>query len=99
MKMKVTAVFFTLLLLSFGAAAAGERKCLCVANGTSYEEGQVVCLRLGSAPYTARCERFLNNTTWTKVHDGCDAMSMLVPIDSEQESPSELAGLSHIPPD
>lgn len=94
MRMLESAVITALLLLPIGAAMAGERKCQCVANGTSYEEGQLVCLRLGAAPYTARCERFLNNTTWTKVRDGCDAMSMSEPSESVHQTLFEVADLA-----
>ena len=67
-------------LLASGAANADgidKNKCRCVANGTTYGQGEVVCLSPKSSPFTARCEMNLNNTTWTKLADGCDALSSL----------------------
>lgn len=63
------------IVLSFWAlpTLAGEIKCRCVANGMEYEQGQVACLKLGSTQHMARCETFLNNTTWTRISDGCPA--------------------------
>nr|WP_245452048.1 hypothetical protein [Mesorhizobium waimense] len=43
----------------------------CLANGKSFQIGQVACLTLGNESHLARCEMVLNNTSWTKIHDDC----------------------------
>ncbi|MFK0690400.1 hypothetical protein ACFX5Q_19670 [Mesorhizobium sp. IMUNJ 23033] len=45
----------------------------CLANGKSFQVGQVACLTLGEKSHLARCEMVLNNTSWTKIHDDCPA--------------------------
>ena len=45
----------------------------CLANGKSFQVGQVACLTLGDESHLARCEMVLNNTSWTKIHDDCPA--------------------------
>ncbi len=64
-------------LLVAGMAAADENKCRCVANGTSYGQGEVACLGPDSSRFMARCEMNLNNTSWTKISDVCDVLSEL----------------------
>lgn len=62
----------TLVLSLFAASAAAQPNCFCVANGKRIAEGDTACIRPGSAPpFLARCERVLNNTSWTKLRDGC----------------------------
>lgn len=52
-------------------ASAGE-SCNCVANGQRVELGQLFCIKTASGKeFLARCERVLNNTSWTRVQDGC----------------------------
>ncbi|TPM31095.1 hypothetical protein FJ955_08750 [Mesorhizobium sp. B2-2-2] len=51
------------------AAALADQECL--ANGKSYQVGQVACLTIADKSHLARCEMVLNNTSWTKVQDGC----------------------------
>jgi hypothetical protein len=61
------------ILLSLTATAvAAEPDCFCVANGKRVPEGNTVCIHPGStSAFLARCERVLNNTSWTKIRDGC----------------------------
>lgn len=62
-------------LLALPAVAAGTgpvaAHCQCVGNGTKYEQGELACLRLPSGPILARCDKVYNNSSWTKVGDGC----------------------------
>jgi len=51
------------------AAALADQECL--ANGKSYQLGQVACLTVADKSHLARCEMVLNNTSWTKVADSC----------------------------
>lgn len=87
----VWTIAFAGLLIAGTQAIADEKKCRCVANGTTYVEGQTVCLKLGSTPYLARCDRFLNNTTWTRVSDRCDDQQM-----SMSDTPDEPATLDMV---
>ena len=55
------------------AAATGQAAahCQCIGNGTRYEQGELACLRLPDRPILARCDKVYNNSSWTKVGDGC----------------------------
>lgn len=57
-----------------GTASAA---CLCRANGTQYEEGELACLKLPSGHRLARCEKVLNNTSWKILGDNCTDLAML----------------------
>ena len=67
--------FAALLILAVPALAAGAGQaaadCQCVGNGTKYEQGELACLRLPNGPILARCDKVYNNSSWTKVGDGC----------------------------
>ncbi|UVK36564.1 hypothetical protein LHFGNBLO_003497 [Mesorhizobium sp. AR10] len=43
----------------------------CLANGKSFQIGQVACLTLAGRSHLARCDMVLNNTSWIKVRDDC----------------------------
>lgn len=55
------------------AAAAGESiPCSCVANGERVEVGRLFCIKTAAGKtFLARCERVLNNTSWTRIQDEC----------------------------
>jgi hypothetical protein len=54
------------LLATCGAAAAGQN-CTCRANGQSYYEGEILCIR----GKLSRCEMNLNVTSWKVIADIC----------------------------
>ncbi|WP_246691107.1 MULTISPECIES: hypothetical protein [unclassified Mesorhizobium] len=56
------------------AAAFADQQCL--ANGKSYEIGQVACLTVSDQSHMARCDLVLNNTSWTKIGDTCPDSTM-----------------------
>ncbi len=63
---------FVLSVGAVGLAYAGsDGTCQCRANGSSYDLESVVCIRIGSLSYLARCEMVLNNTAWKKLADSC----------------------------
>ncbi|MGN6548654.1 MAG: hypothetical protein ACTHJ3_01985 [Pararhizobium sp.] len=72
-----------LLTLAFGLAAASAAagpRCFCLTGGVRVAEGQVACIRAGTAEAAlARCERVLNNTSWTKLRDGCPQSNRSAP--------------------
>jgi hypothetical protein len=59
------------LLWSCPAFADGPIPCTCRAAGTSHALGAVVCLKTPDGPRLARCERVLNNTSWTPLATPC----------------------------
>ena len=56
------------------AAALADQECL--ANGKSYQLGQVACLTVSDQSHMARCDLVLNNTSWTKIDDSCPDSTM-----------------------
>ena len=44
---------------------------MCAANGTRYEMGAVVCIRSPAGSWLGRCGKVLNNSSWTKLGEGC----------------------------
>jgi hypothetical protein len=53
--------------------------CQCRANGRSFEQGQVACLKLPNGVQLARCGKELNNSSWKKLQDGCPSAAALTP--------------------
>mgnify|MGYP003382108098 CR=1 FL=1 len=49
--------------------------CQCLANGKSYSQGEVACLKLPGGRQLARCEMVLNNTSWKSTGQGCPQAS------------------------
>ena len=67
-----------LSLVVIGVVAAhspARADCLCAANGLRYEQGETTCIRLSSGSYLARCEKVLNNSSWTKISNDCQNVS------------------------
>nr|WP_292869200.1 hypothetical protein [Mesorhizobium sp.] len=60
--------------LATPAAAFAAQECL--ANGKSYQVGQVACLTIADRSHLARCDMVLNNTSWTKVDAKCPGNTM-----------------------
>jgi len=48
----------------------------CLANGKSFQLGQVACLTIAGQSHLARCDMVLNNTSWTKIGDSCPGNTM-----------------------
>ncbi len=59
------------LALVAGPAAAGKN-CKCRAGGENFEQGQVTCIR----GKLARCEMFLNNSSWKVIAEICPQSSL-----------------------
>ena len=53
-----------------GPAGAGEN-CTCRARNVEAREGQTVCLATPNGGQMARCEKVLNNTSWTFLGTPC----------------------------
>lgn len=69
--MKLLRACFSVAALLAAGPVFAEPECTCLANGTRYAEGSVVCIRLPSGSWLARCGKVLNNTSWQKIQDGC----------------------------
>ena len=52
-------------------SGAADADCTCRYAGKTFEQGQVVCIRVGDASRLARCDMALNNSSWTFIKDGC----------------------------
>ena len=77
-------------VLSGAFAAPAAADCQCLANGTAYKEGDVACLRLPTGDIMARCSKVLNNTSWSKVGDGCpEARDVSLPSPDLQSHPAK----------
>lgn len=47
------------------------RPFVCLANGQAFPVGGFACLTLDGGKQLSRCDAVLNNSSWTKVQDGC----------------------------
>ena len=52
-------------------AAGPNGECTCRYNGGDVIEGQTACIRTSQGLTLARCERFLNNTSWKFLDQPC----------------------------
>lgn len=75
-------------VLADGATTAGP-KCQCRFQGQRFNIGEFVCIR----SKLARCDMFLNNTTWTFLDDSCGSVR-LEPLPQSRPAHT-LAALSH----
>lgn len=55
---------------------SAEAVCSCVANGQTYQLGEIACFTLPNGQKRARCDRVLNNTSWTFLDDECPSASI-----------------------
>lgn len=52
-------------------AGSARAECQCRYDGKVFEQGQLVCIRVGGATRLARCDMVLNNSSWSFLKDGC----------------------------
>jgi hypothetical protein len=69
--MKLAVGFCLIVAALAGTPAPAIANCQCLANGRTFEQGQVACLKLPTGTELARCGKELNNSAWKKVQDGC----------------------------
>lgn len=67
--MKHWAILLTALAIASPAGAASD--CRCRYKGASVAEGETICLATAKGLRLARCERVLNNTSWTFLDRPC----------------------------
>lgn len=75
------------LLWSHAASADGPIPCTCRAAGISHALGAVVCLKTPEGPRLARCERVLNNTSWTPLQTPCPTARVGVTVIASRVAP------------
>ena len=46
-------------------------ECRCLYRGQEFDQGAVVCIRIGSRARLARCDMVLNNSSWTFLTNSC----------------------------
>jgi hypothetical protein len=67
------------LLAAAGLAAlptaVAAHNCTCRSGGVNYPQGALVCIR----GKLARCEMFLNNSSWKVVAEACPETSLILP--------------------
>jgi len=69
-----SAVIVAMAIMAHPALSAGN--CTCRGNGEDVPEGQTICLKTASGAKLARCERVLNNTSWTILDKDCPTASL-----------------------
>jgi hypothetical protein len=68
--------FLTLVFLGWFCAPSAEADCRCRgSDGTLFQQGEIACIKTTRGTRLARCEMFLNNSTWTVVRDDCPTAS------------------------
>lgn len=64
---------------------AAAHNCTCRANGVSYKQGQIICIR----GKLAKCDMNLNNSSWKIIAPTCpEATGWSVPVDMAAALPS-----------
>ena len=61
---------------TIAAAATALAAPQCLANGKSFQIGEVACLIVSGKGFLARCETVLNNTSWTRIDGICPQTSL-----------------------
>ncbi len=59
----------------FIGSAPASADCTCRSRDVVASEGEVVCLNTPFGQRLARCDKVLNNSSWTFLQDGCPALS------------------------
>lgn len=59
-------------VLAVAVPAAAGKNCKCRAGGENFEQGQITCIR----GKLARCEMFLNNSSWKVIAEICPQSSL-----------------------
>lgn len=74
-------------MVATGVTGPAHADQACLANGKSFQLGQVACLTVAGSSHLARCDMVLNNTSWAKVQDGCPGAPAPTPQDTPQSNP------------
>jgi hypothetical protein len=81
------------LMLMVCLATAAQADCTCIYTGGTVKEGETACILTAKGKGLARCEKVLNNTSWTVLDEPCDREQSAIPLNSAPTSgPSPLRG-------
>ncbi|GIL00897.1 MAG: hypothetical protein BroJett030_07960 [Alphaproteobacteria bacterium] len=72
------------LIAGLSAAGGARADCTCRYEGGDVLEGQTACIRTSSGARLARCEKFLNNTSWTFLDQPCPTAQLVGPWSTVQ---------------
>ena len=81
-----------MLFLVFATQAAAD--CTCRFRGGETVEGQTACISTSSGSTLARCEKFLNNTSWKMLNQPCPTASLSGPDGDMSPADPVLAGIT-----
>ena len=73
--LKRTALMIAACVLVPAPGMGADAVCSCKANGQTYELGEIACFTLPNGQKRARCDRVLNNTSWTFLDGECPSAS------------------------
>jgi hypothetical protein len=60
------------LVIAGFATSAANADCACLFAGGAVEHGQTACIQTAKGKQLARCEKVLNNSSWTFLDESCD---------------------------
>lgn len=64
---------FALALVIAGLIpSTAQAECTCLFAGGAVEHGQTACIQTAKGKQLARCEKVLNNSSWTFLDEACD---------------------------
>jgi hypothetical protein len=61
----------TIVLCSLSFPHAASATCTCIYTGGTVKEGETACIWTAKGNTLARCEKVLNNTSWTVLNKPC----------------------------
>lgn len=76
MTQRLACISLTFALGVFAQSASAASNCTCRGNGSDVPEGQTICLKTSAGAKLARCERVLNNTSWTILEEDCPTAAL-----------------------
>jgi hypothetical protein len=69
------------LLVLSAFPSPGIADCTCRAKGVVAEQGEVLCLATPQGPRMARCDKVLNNSSWTFLQAPCPVLGDITPAE------------------
>jgi hypothetical protein len=73
-----------LCLLTTVVTTAEAHDCKCRYVGGEVKQGETACISTAKGKSLARCEMFLNNSSWTVLNQPCDVEQSSVPDHASQ---------------
>lgn len=70
-------------------AGSARAECRCRYDGKVFEQGQLVCIRVGGVTRLARCDMALNNSSWIFLKDACPT-ALLTPLPARPADHAEV---------